>query len=58
MRSPSHTAVVPVFAMERGQVILKKIGEMQKKRKISANIPILYKAKVLLITPINIWLKV
>ena len=26
--------------MERGQVILKKIGEMQKKRKISANIPI------------------
>lgn len=40
MRSPSHTAVVPVFAMERGQVILKKIGEMQKKRKISANIPI------------------
>ncbi len=41
MRSPSHTAVVPVFAMERGQVILKKIGEMQKKKeKISANIPI------------------
>ena len=40
MESSDHTAVIPVYAQERGQTVLLKIANMQKKGKISDKIPI------------------